>query len=53
MVLAQRAVRDPDVRVKALATDLGYGSESAFSNAFKREVGGSPLHYRRQITASR
>lgn len=47
MVLAQRALRDPDVRVGALAAELGYGSESAFSNAFKRELGLSPLHYRR------
>lgn len=49
MILAQRALHDPDVRVKALAADLGYGSESAFSIAFKREVGQSPLHYRRQV----
>ncbi|GAA4266665.1 AraC family transcriptional regulator [Frondihabitans peucedani] len=52
MVLAQRALRDPDVRVGALATDLGYGSESAFSNAFKREVGHSPLNYRRLLSAN-
>jgi AraC-like DNA-binding protein len=48
MVLAQRALRNPDVRVGALAADLGYGSESAFSTAFKREIGESPLHYRRR-----
>lgn len=48
MVLAQRALRDPDIRVGALAAQLGYGSESAFSTAFKREVGESPLHYRRR-----
>lgn len=59
MVLAQRALRDPNVRVGALATELGYGSESAFSNAFKREIGQSPLNYRRhqdpphQTTATR
>ena len=49
MVLAQRALRDPDVRVGDLAAELGYGSESAFSNAFKREIGESPLHYRRRL----
>ncbi|WP_433799197.1 AraC family transcriptional regulator [Actinomycetospora sp. CA-084318] len=49
MVLAQRALRDPDVRVGALAAELGYGSESAFSTAFKREVGESPVHYRRRL----
>lgn len=46
MLLAQRALRDGDVRVGTLATELGYASESAFSTAFKREVGQSPLHYR-------
>lgn len=49
MLLAQRALRDPEVRVGALAAELGYGSESAFSTAFKREVGVSPLHYRRRL----
>ncbi|MGY4654026.1 helix-turn-helix domain-containing protein [Mycobacterium sp. URHB0021] len=32
-----------------LAYELGYTSESAFSNAFKREVGMSPLRYRASI----
>lgn len=49
MLLAQRALRDPEVRVASLAAQLGYGSESAFSNAFKREVGESPLHHRRRL----
>ncbi|MEV4535978.1 AraC family transcriptional regulator [Asanoa sp. NPDC049518] len=46
MLLAQRALRNGEVRVGSLASDLGYASESAFSNAFKREVGMSPLRYR-------
>jgi AraC-like DNA-binding protein len=46
MLLAQRALRDRDVGVGSLAAELGYGSQSAFSTAFKREVGESPLHYR-------
>ncbi|MEV4570396.1 AraC family transcriptional regulator [Nonomuraea sp. NPDC049419] len=46
MLLARRALRDGDVRVGSLAAELGYGSESAFSTAFKREVGMSPLRYR-------
>ena len=46
MLLAQRALRDSDVRVGSLAVELGYASESAFSTAFKREVGESPLRYR-------
>jgi len=49
MLLAQRALRDGDARVGRLAAELGYSSESAFSNAFKREVGLSPLRYRTRI----
>lgn len=48
MLLAQRSLRETDVRIGPLAFELGYTSESAFSNAFKREVGMSPLHYRTQ-----
>ncbi|WP_211770968.1 helix-turn-helix transcriptional regulator [Kutzneria sp. CA-103260] len=48
MLLARRALRVRDVPVQSLAAELGYTSESAFSNAFKREVGESPLHYRRR-----
>ncbi|MFD0149462.1 helix-turn-helix domain-containing protein [Streptomyces sp. NPDC055721] len=32
--------------VAALASSLGYASESAFSNAFKRATGMAPRHYR-------
>jgi AraC-like DNA-binding protein len=49
MMLARRALRDADVSVGSLATDLGYASESAFSTAFKREVGESPLRYRYRV----
>ncbi|PZF80213.1 AraC family transcriptional regulator [Jiangella anatolica] len=49
MLLAQRALRDDDVRVGSLASGLGYASESAFSTAFKREVGESPLRYRHRL----
>jgi AraC-like DNA-binding protein len=49
MLLAQRALRDGDVRVRSPALELGYASESAFSTAFKREVGESPLRYRYRI----
>lgn len=51
MLLAQRALRERDTRVGELAATLGYGSESAFSTAFKRVVGESPLHYRRRARA--
>jgi AraC-like DNA-binding protein len=49
MLLAQRALRHGDVRVGSLAVELGYASESAFSTAFKREVGESPLRYRHRV----
>lgn len=49
MQLAQHALRDSDTRVGPLAFRLGYTSESAFSNAFKREVGMSPLRYRASL----
>jgi AraC-like DNA-binding protein len=49
MLLAQRALRDGETRVGPLAYELGYTSESAFSNAFKREVGMSPLRYRASV----
>ncbi|RZT84928.1 AraC-like DNA-binding protein [Pseudonocardia sediminis] len=49
MLLARRALRGGDVRIGALASELGYASESAFSTAFKREVGESPLRYRSRV----
>jgi AraC-like DNA-binding protein len=49
MLMAQRALKDGETRIGPLAARLGYGSESAFSNAFKREVGVPPSHYRRQV----
>lgn len=52
MLLAQRALRDPDARVGTIAAELGYGSDSAFSAAFKREIGVSPLQYRRRLRAA-
>nr|WP_298331898.1 AraC family transcriptional regulator [Haloactinopolyspora sp.] len=52
MLQAQRALSDGDTRISALAAQLGYGSESAFSNAFKREVGISPASYRRRVRAA-
>lgn len=53
MLLAQRALRDGDVQIASLAPGLGYASESAFSTAFKRVVGESPLRYRRRVRADR
>lgn len=52
MLLAQRALSTGDARVGPLAFELGYSSESAFSSAFKRHVGVSPLTYRTQFRTS-
>ena len=46
MRLARHALREEKTSVAALARSLGYASESAFSNAFKRVVGMSPRRYR-------
>jgi AraC-like DNA-binding protein len=46
MRLAERALREGSLPVSALALSLGYTSESAFSNAFKRVVGVAPKRYR-------
>jgi AraC-like DNA-binding protein len=51
MHLAERALREETTPVSVLARTLGYGSESAFSNAFKRVTGNSPERYRRAIGA--
>ncbi|MGC4943602.1 helix-turn-helix domain-containing protein [Kribbella sp. DT2] len=46
MLAAGRALRSTDRTVYSVATEFGYGSESAFSTAFKRVVGHSPAKYR-------
>jgi AraC-like DNA-binding protein len=53
MRLAERALRDDEVPVAVLARSLGYTSESAFSNAFKRRTGAAPKRYRIAMRASR
>lgn len=49
MLLAQRALREGDDSIGTLASALGYASDSAFSTAFKREVGEPPLRYRKRV----
>ncbi|MFI9387966.1 helix-turn-helix transcriptional regulator [Kutzneria sp. NPDC052558] len=46
MRLAERSLREDDIPVTRLAPALGYTSESAFSNAFKRAFGVAPRRYR-------
>lgn len=49
MVLARTALRK-DARVAEVANLCGYGSEAAFSRAFKRHVGLSPTAWRRRAS---
>jgi transcriptional regulator GlxA family with amidase domain len=46
MRLAERALRAENVPVSIVALSLGYTSESAFSNAFRRTFGVGPKRYR-------
>jgi AraC-like DNA-binding protein len=46
MRLAERALREDDVNIGDVGRSLGYMSESAFSNAFKRVTGKSPIQFR-------
>jgi AraC-like DNA-binding protein len=46
MRLAERALREENIPISVLAGRLGYTSESAFSNAFKRVTGDAPKRYR-------
>jgi AraC-like DNA-binding protein len=52
MRLAERALREESTPVAVLARSLGYTSESAFSNAFKRVNGRAPKRYRTSAKAS-
>jgi AraC-like DNA-binding protein len=52
MRLAERALRDGNTLVSELAASLGYTSESAFSNAFKRAIGTAPKRYQTALRAS-
>jgi len=45
--LASQRLREGDESVAAIAQAVGYGSEAAFSRAFKREVGEAPAQFRR------
>lgn len=53
MRLAERALREDDMPVAVLARSLGYTSESAFSNAFKRMTGSAPKRYRSAVRVTR
>jgi AraC-like DNA-binding protein len=46
MQMAARRLADPGARVAAVAHEVGYESEAAFSRAFKKFVGRSPARWR-------
>ncbi|MBR1091085.1 AraC family transcriptional regulator [Bradyrhizobium manausense] len=46
MQLAARRLADPSTKVAAIAHEVGYDSEAAFSRAFKKFVGRSPGQWR-------
>lgn len=48
MQIAARSLADGGAKVAALAHDVGYDSEAAFSRAFKKIVGMSPAAWRRR-----
>ncbi|ASW03395.1 AraC family transcriptional regulator [Paraburkholderia aromaticivorans] len=52
MRLAERALREDKSPVSLIAQSIGYASESAFSNAFKRMTGHSPRDYRNSASLS-
>jgi AraC-like DNA-binding protein len=50
--LAARMLSDGEAKVSAVALDVGYESEAAFSRAFKKTVGSSPAAWRRRATGA-
>jgi AraC-like DNA-binding protein len=50
--LAARLLADGEAKVSAVAHEVGYESEAAFSRAFKKAVGTSPAAWRRRGSAA-
>jgi AraC-like DNA-binding protein len=48
LATATRLLRESDSSLSEIAAQVGYGSEFAFANAFKREYGVAPGKYRRE-----
>lgn len=46
MQIASRRLADPNAKIAAIAEEVGYQSEAAFSRAFKKFVGQSPSEWR-------
>jgi AraC-like DNA-binding protein len=50
--VAKRSLRETRTTIAQVAQDVGYGSDEAFSRAFKREIGLSPARWRDQQMAN-
>jgi len=48
MQMAARLLSDGSAKVAAIAVEVGYDSEAAFSRAFKKVAGMSPAAWRQQ-----
>ena len=46
MQIAAKRLKDRDAKIAAIAQEVGYESEAAFSRAFKKVVGQSPSRWR-------
>jgi AraC-like DNA-binding protein len=53
MQLAARKLADTNAKISAIALEVGYASEAAFSRAFKKVSGASPQSWRKSAGASR
>lgn len=53
MRLAERALRESHLPIGDIGRSLGYSSESAFSNAFRRATGRAPMHFRRTSSVTK
>lgn len=51
--VAQALLSDPTLKVQAVASSLGFAEAAAFSKAFSRWAGCSPVRYRSQLVAPR
>jgi len=49
MQIAARLLADRKMKIAAVAHEVGYDSEAAFSRAFKRATGTSPAHWRDEV----
>jgi AraC-like DNA-binding protein len=50
MQIAAKRLADPNAKVAAIAHEVGYESEAAFSRAFKKIVGRSPSQWRASLS---